>query len=68
VVDQNGRQLLSLKVASDEAWIEAVIGSVTGLGGKITWAIDIIGAPSARLLGRAQPGRPACAGFRCGGR
>jgi Transposase len=36
VVDQDGRQLLSVKVANDEAGIEAVIGSVTGLGGRIT--------------------------------
>jgi transposase len=50
VVDQDGRQLLSVKVANDEAGIEAVIGSVTGLAAKITWAVDIIGAPSALLL------------------
>jgi len=50
VVDHDGRQLLSVKVANDEAGIEAVIGSVTRLAGKITWAVDIIGAPSALLL------------------
>jgi transposase len=50
VVDQDGRQLLSVKVANDQAGIEAVIGSVTGLAAKITWAVDIIGAPSALLL------------------
>jgi transposase len=50
VVDQDGRQLLSARVANDEAGIEAVIGSVTGLAGTITWAVDIIGAPSALLL------------------
>lgn len=50
VVDQDGRQLLSVKVANDEAGIDAVIGSVSGLAGKITWAVDIIGAPSALLL------------------
>ena len=57
VVDQDGRQLLSVKVANDEAGIEAVIGSVTGLAAKITWAVDIIGAPSALLL--AVLSRPA---------
>ena len=36
VVGQDGRQLLSVKVANDEAGIEAVIGSVTGLAGKVT--------------------------------
>jgi transposase len=50
VVDQDGRQLLSVKVASDEAEIAAAIGSVTGLAGDITWAVDIIGTPSALLL------------------
>jgi transposase len=39
-----------VKVASDEAEIAAAIGSVTGLAGDITWAVDIIGAPSALLL------------------
>jgi transposase len=50
VVDQDGSQLLSVKVANDEAEITAVIGSVTGLAATITWAVDIIGAPSALLL------------------
>ena len=50
VVDQDGRQLLSVKVANDQGGIEAVIGSVTGLARKVTWAVDIIGAPSALLL------------------
>jgi transposase len=50
VVGQDGRQLLSAKVANDESEIDAAIRSVTGLGGKITWAVDIIGAPSALLL------------------
>ena len=50
VVDRDGRQLLSARVANDEAGIAAVIGSVTGLAAEITWAVDIIGAPSALLL------------------
>ena len=50
VVDQDGRQLLSVKVANDEAGIAAMIGSVTGLARQIAWAVDIIGAPSALLL------------------
>ena len=47
---RTARQLLSVKVANDQAGIETVVGSVTGLAGKITWALDIIGAPSALLL------------------
>lgn len=50
VVDRDGRQLLSARVANDEAGIAAVIGSVTGLAAEVTWAVDIIGAPSALLL------------------
>ena len=50
VVGQDGRQLLSARVANDEAGIAAVIASVTGLAATITWAVDIIGAPSALLL------------------
>jgi transposase len=50
VVDRDGRQLLSARVANDEAGIAAVIGSVSGLAAEITWAVDIIGAPSALLL------------------
>jgi transposase len=50
VVDSDGRQLLSARVANDEAEITAVIGSVTGLAETVSWAVDIIGAPSALLL------------------
>jgi transposase len=50
VVDQDGRQLLSVKVANDEAEIAAAVGSVTRLAGEVTWAVDIAGAPSALLL------------------
>jgi transposase len=60
VVDPGGRQLLSVKVANDEAEIAAAIGSVTRLAGKITWAVDIAGAPSALLLALlSQAGQPA---------
>lgn len=59
VVDPGGRQLLSVKVANDEAEIAAAIGSVTRLAGKITWAVDIVGAPSALLLVLlSQAGQP----------
>jgi len=59
VVDPGGRQLLSVKVADDEAEIAAAIGSVTRLAGKVTWAVDISGAPSALLLALlSQAGQP----------
>ncbi len=50
VVGQDGSQLLSVKIANDEAEVAAVISSVAGLAARITWAVDIIGAPSALLL------------------
>jgi transposase len=50
VVDPDGSQVLSVKVANDEAEITAAISSVTGLAATVTWAVDIIGAPSALLL------------------
>ena len=59
VVDQDGEQLLSVKVANDQTGIEAVIGSVTGLAGNVIWAVDIIGAPSALLLALlSEAGQP----------
>jgi transposase len=50
VVDPDGRQILSAKIANDESEITAMITSVTGLAGAISWAVDIVGAPSALLL------------------
>jgi hypothetical protein len=59
VVDPQGSRLLSMKVANDEAEIAAVIGSVSGLAGKITWAVDTVGAPSVLLLALlSQAGQP----------
>jgi transposase len=60
VVDPDGRQLLSVKVANDESEIAAMISSVTGLAGTIAWAVDIVGAPSALLLALLSlAGQPA---------
>jgi transposase len=60
VVDPDGRQLLSVKVANDESEIAAMIRSVTGLAGTIAWAVDIVGAPSALLLALLSlAGQPA---------
>jgi transposase len=50
VVGADGRQLLSAKVANDEAEIVAVIAKVGELANQAEWAVDIIGAPSALLL------------------
>ena len=59
VVDHDGRQMVSVKVANDQTEISAVIGSVTGLAATVTWAVDIIGAPSALLLALlSQAGQP----------
>jgi transposase len=49
-LDANGRVLLSVKVANDEAELLAMIARVGGLADRFGWAVDIIGAPSALLL------------------
>jgi len=62
-VDESGDRLLSLKVLNDEAEITRVIAAVSELAAERTWAIDIVGTPSAllvALLGAAgQPVRYA---------
>ena len=58
-VDADGKTLLSVKVANDEAGILSLIAAVTALTQRLTWAVDIIGAPSALLLALlAQAGQP----------
>jgi transposase len=49
-VDGDGTSLLSVKVANDEAAIVAAITTARALAHEVTWAVDIIGAPSALLL------------------
>lgn len=51
VLDAAGNRLLSTKVANDQSDITAAIASVMDLAEQIIWAIDIVGAPSAMLLG-----------------
>jgi transposase len=51
VVDADGTMLLSDKVANDEAEIMATLARIDALAVQLTWAVDIIGAPSALLLG-----------------
>ncbi len=50
VVDAEGKALLSVKVANDEAEIEALLAKTGSLAMQLIWAVDIIGAPSALLL------------------
>jgi len=50
VVDAEGKTLLSVKVANDEAEIMALLANAGSLAVHLIWAVDIIGAPSALLL------------------
>jgi transposase len=50
VVDAEGKTLLSVKVANDEAEIMALLANTGSLATQLIWAVDIIGAPSALLL------------------
>ena len=45
-VDADGKTLLSVKVANDEAGILSLIAAASALAQQLTWAVDIIGAPS----------------------
>lgn len=56
-VDADGKTLLSVKVANDEAGIVSLIAAVTALTQQLTWAVDIIGA-RRRCCSRCWP-RPA---------
>jgi transposase len=49
-LDADGKRLLSVKVANDEAEILALIATVQGLAEQPIWAVDIIGAPAALML------------------
>jgi transposase len=49
-VDADGKTLLSVKVANDEAEILSLITRAITVAQQLIWAVDIIGAPSALLL------------------
>ena len=49
-VDDEGRPLLSVKVANVEADLMAAVAKATDLAAEVVWAVDIIGAPSALIL------------------
>jgi len=51
VLDANGKTLLSMRIANDEAEIVSLVAKVCGLASQLVWAVDIIGAPSALVLG-----------------
>ena len=50
VLDTDGKKVLSVKIANDQAELTAVIARVGALARQTVWAIDIVGAPSALLL------------------
>jgi hypothetical protein len=49
-LDADGKKLLSVKVANDEAELVELIATVRALAAQPVWAVDIIGAPSALML------------------
>lgn len=50
VVDEDGKILLSSKIANDEADILTAIAAARSLARKLVCAVDIIGPPAAPLL------------------
>ena len=59
VVSADGKTLLSVKIANDEAEIVAFLARAGSLAAQLVWAVDIIGAPSALLLAvLARAGQP----------
>ncbi|MFB6395929.1 IS110 family transposase [Polymorphospora lycopeni] len=61
VVDGDGKRLLSAKINNDEAEIVALVSTAGALASRLTWAVDIIGAPSALLLALlARAGQSVC--------
>jgi Transposase and inactivated derivatives len=51
VIDAEGRRLLSQRVANDEPELTALLEQVTGLGGEVTWAVDLPDGGAALLIG-----------------
>ena len=50
VVDADGKILLSAKIANAETEIVSFLANAGSLATQLTWAVDIIGAPSALVL------------------
>lgn len=58
-IDEEGRHLLSRRVANDEAELLALIGDVLNLGHETTWAVDVTHGGAVLLLGLlANHGQP----------
>ena len=50
LVDEQGRVVLSRKVANEETDLTAVVQEVTAAGVAVTWAVDIVDTLSVLLL------------------
>lgn len=50
VIDEEGRRLLSRRVANHEIELLALLGDVLGLGDKVTWAMDLVDGGVSLLL------------------
>lgn len=51
VVDADGQQVLSRRVANDEQVLVELIRTVRALGGDVVWALDLAGGGAALLIG-----------------
>lgn len=51
VVDEEGRHLLSRRVANDESELLSLIAAVLGVGQETTWAVDVTHGGAVLLLG-----------------
>ncbi len=52
VIEEQGRRLLSRRVANDEPELQVLIADVTALSEQVTWAADMAGGGAALLIGR----------------
>jgi transposase len=50
VIDEEGRRLLSRRVANDESELLALLGDVLDLGDEVTWAMDLVDGGASLLL------------------
>lgn len=51
VIDTDGRQLLSRRIANDEQTLVELIQAVCALAGDVVWALDLAGGGAAPLIG-----------------
>lgn len=50
VIDQDGRRLMSRRVANDEVEIRQAIGDALAIAEQVTWAIDLADGPAALAI------------------